>query len=73
MKALLQIEDGEWWYKGCFIQKQSHPKLYGNYVVFADTEAQTHIGRTMTFLEAVKLAEENEVKEYKLGAMSFLK
>ena len=55
-----QIEEGEWLYKGCFIQKQRHPKLVGNYVVFKNNEEQTHVDVCFTFTEAKKLCVENE-------------
>jgi hypothetical protein len=53
----VQVEDGEWKYKGCFIQKSIHPKLIGKFEVFKDDEGQTHIGRYHTFSEAKKMCE----------------
>lgn len=70
MKKPIQIEIGEWWYKGCFIQQQNHPQL-AKYTIFADTEGQEHIDSACTFSEAKKVASNNEVKEYKLGVESF--
>ena len=55
-----QIENGEWIYKGCFIQESKHPKLEGNYEVFKNNKEQSHVGRCYTFDEAKKLCEENE-------------
>lgn len=69
-KKPVQIEMQEWWYKGCFIQKQIHPQL-ARYVIFADTEGQEHIDTAHTFNEAKKIASNNEVKNYKLGVESF--
>lgn len=67
----VQIESGEWWYKGCFIQKQNHPKLKP-YIVFQDTEIQTTVGDCYTFTEAKKIATIFEVKKYKYGPESFV-
>lgn len=57
----IQVEVGEWWFRGCFIQEQDHPKLL-KYVVFADTEAQEHIDVCSTFAEAKAICRKNEVK-----------
>jgi len=59
----IQIEVGEWLYKGCFIQEFKHPKLVGKYEIFKNDEAQTHVDRCYTFTEAKKLCEENECIE----------
>lgn len=53
-----QVEIGEWKYLGCVIQKNSHPKLYGNYEVFVDDENETHLDRTYTFTEAKTVCKE---------------
>lgn len=50
---LIQIEADEWWYKGCFIQKQNHPNLLP-YHVFQDTEEQETVGVCHSMLEAKK-------------------
>ena len=55
----IQIEDGEWFYMGCIIQKSIHPKLDGKYEVFRKNESETHLGRCYTFSDAMKLCEEN--------------
>ena len=65
-----QIEVGEWWYKGCFIQEQNHPML-SKYIVFKDTEDQEHVGASGNFTGAKELCIENEVIDYKLGIESF--
>jgi len=70
MNKPFQIEIGEWWFKGCFIQAQNHPQL-DKYVVFKDTENQEHVGTSNKFTDAVKLCKENEVTKYKLGIESF--
>jgi hypothetical protein len=54
-----QIDSQEWLYMGCFISKQEHPQLSGNYSVFQNNEEQTDIGRCYTFAEAKKLCEQN--------------
>jgi hypothetical protein len=54
IKNLLNFENG------CFISKQKHPLLHGNYVVFQNNPLQTHIGRTQTFKQAKQLCEKNE-------------
>ena len=69
--APTQIEVGEWWYKGCFIQEQEHPELL-KYCVFKDTKKQEHVDVCSTFKEAIKLCEENEVIKFKQGWESFL-
>lgn len=68
----VQIEVGEWYFKGCFIQAQNHPKLKA-YVVFKDTIGQEVIGDCMTFIEAKKLCRDNEVKEPYQKLENFLK
>jgi hypothetical protein len=55
----IQIEVGEWLYKGCFIQENTHPKLVGKYQIFKNNKEQTDIGRSHTFTEAKKMCEEN--------------
>ena len=70
MNKPFQIEVGEWWFKGCFIQEQNHPQL-DKYVVFKDTEDQEHIGTASRFNDAVKLCKDNEVTDYKLGIEAF--
>jgi hypothetical protein len=70
MNKPFQIEVGEWWFKGCFIQEQNQPKLH-KYVIFADTEEQEHLGTSNTFSGAIKICKENEVKDYKLGIKAF--
>ena len=56
-----QIEVGEWWFKGCFIQEQNHPKLL-KYRVFKDTASQEDICTCQTFTEAKAQCRMNEVK-----------
>lgn len=58
-----QIDSEEWLFKGCFIQKSTHPKLVGKYEVFKNNEEQTHVGRCYTFTEAKKLCIENECSD----------
>lgn len=70
MSKPVQIEIGEWWFKGCFIQEQPCPQL-AKYIVFQDTESQKHIDTATTFKEAKKLCIDNEVKDYKYGVESF--
>ena len=71
MKNAIQIDINEWWFKGCFIQKQINPKLK-KYHVFKDTEQQETVGTCSTFLEAKKLCNLNEVKQFKHGYKSFI-
>lgn len=70
MKKPIGIEVGEWYFKGCFIQKQEHPML-SRYVVFQDTILAMVVGTVSTFAKAKKLCIENEVKEPHLGLKSF--
>lgn len=72
MSRPIQIEVGEWWFMGCFIQLFTHPKLYGKYEVFKDTEAQEHIDRFRTFAEAKRACANNEVTNFKHGYKSFI-
>jgi len=67
----VQIADDEWWYKGCFIQKQIHP-LLKPYHVFRDSEKQESVGTCYTFTESKKICDLNEVKDFKQGYKSFL-
>lgn len=69
-KILVQIDVDEWWFLGCFIQKQIHPQLKP-YHVFKDSEAQETIGACNTFAEAKKMCVLNKNTNYKLGYMSF--
>jgi len=71
MNKPIQIEEGEWWFKGCFIQKQDHPML-SKYVVFKDTEEQEVIDTASTMSEAKKLCIDNEVVDYKHGYKAFI-
>lgn len=67
-----QIEAGEWYYMGCYIQESVHPKLFGKFEVFKDDEKQSHVGRYMKFSEAEKAAIENRVDAPKNGLKSYL-
>lgn len=67
----IQIEVDEWWFKGCFIQKQYHPKLKP-YHVFKDTENQETVDTCFTFTEAKKLCDLNKIKDFKQGYKAFL-
>jgi len=58
----IQVEVGEWWFKGCFIQEQNHPDLL-KYSIFADTKEQEHIDVCSTFAEAKAICRKNEVKD----------
>lgn len=60
MEKPIQIEVGEWLYKGCFIQLSEHPNLVGKYEVFKNNKCQTHVGRCFTIKEAKKMCESNE-------------
>ena len=71
MNKPIQIEGGEWWFKGCFIQEQNHPKL-SKYVIFKDTDLQETVGTASNMREAKKLCVDNEVVEYKFGYKSFI-
>ena len=69
-KKPVKIEEGEWYYKGCFIQKQDHP-LLRRFIVFQDTKKQKIVGGCFCFNEAKKLCVENEVINPELGLDSF--
>lgn len=56
----IQLELGEWLYKGCFIQESVHPKLIGKYEVFMNNKDQGHVDRCYTFTEAKRICRENE-------------
>lgn len=70
MNKPFQIEVGEWWFKGCFIQEQNHPQL-DKYVVFKDTDDQEYIDTANRFSDAIQLCKDNEVTDYKLGIEVF--
>ncbi len=55
-----QIDTDEWLYKGCFIQKQNHPRLKGNYFIFKNDELQTFVNSCYSFKEAKIICEKNE-------------
>lgn len=65
-KKPVQIENGEWIYFGCFIQKQNHPNLLP-FFVFKNNENQDNVGCCYTFTEAKKLCKQNEVKNQYLN------
>jgi hypothetical protein len=65
------IEGEEWWYMGCFIQKQNHPDIHP-YVVFKDNDQQTHIGTSIDFNGAKDLCKNNRNTRYKLGIEDLL-
>ena len=65
-----QIEDGEWYFMGCFIQKQTHPQLLP-YVVFKDDETQSHVGVCCTMKEARQMCLLNKVESPKIGLLAF--
>jgi hypothetical protein len=67
----IKIETNEWWFKGCFIQKQFHPELKP-YHVFKDTEKQETVDSCLTFGEAKSLCKLHEVKDCKHGYKPFL-
>lgn len=58
----VQIEIGEWLYKGNFIQEQNHPEL-PKFRIFGADKEQTHVGTCNTFAQAKNIAELNENKE----------
>ena len=70
-KRCIQIEDGEWYYYGCFIQLSDHPSLYGKYEAWKDDDARTHIGRYDTMKEAKEACRENAVQVPKQGPHHF--
>lgn len=49
----VQIELGEWWFNGRFIQKQNHP-LLSPYVSFSDDEKNYMVQTHSTLKEATK-------------------
>jgi hypothetical protein len=59
-----------WWYRGCFIHKQSHPKL-NRYHVSQDTKEQKTVGVCDTFNEAMDIAGSNFVSDYLIGPEPF--
>ena len=67
----IKIDVDEWWFKGCFIQRQKHPKLK-LYHVFKDTETQETISDCFNFKEAKILCQLNEVKNFFQGHNSFV-
>jgi len=67
----IQLEVGEWWYYGCFIQEFIHPSLFGRYEVFKDDENCTHVTRCITKTEAKNAAKQNKVENYSKGPEYF--
>jgi hypothetical protein len=70
MNKPFQIEVGEWWFKGCFIQEQNHPQL-DKYIVFQDTVLGMIVGTASKFTDAVQLCKDNEVTDYVQGIEAF--
>lgn len=68
---LWQIDPEEWYYKGCFIQQQDHPKLQ-KYHVFQDTEEQLTVGTCSTFKQAKELCEQNSVENPMHSPLEFI-
>lgn len=68
----VEIENGEWYYKGCFIQSVNHPSLSHKFEVWKDDETQSRIGQCDTLFQAKKLCEENVVFKPKNGLKSYL-
>lgn len=67
----IPIAPNEWWYKGCFIQKNEHPRLLP-FSVFEDIERQVTVGQATTMEEAQKLALKNKVEKFLYGPKVFL-
>lgn len=57
-------EQGQWYYKGCIIQEQHHPKLLP-YVIFEATGEEKTIGTASTKGEAKKLIDNYLKKDEK--------
>lgn len=70
MNKPFQLEVGEWWFKGCFIQEQNHPQL-DKYTIFQDTVLGMTVGSASKFTDAIKICKENEVTDYVQGIEAF--
>jgi len=70
MNKPFQIELGEWWFKGCFIQEQNHPQL-AKYTIFQDTVLGMTVGSASTMKDAIQICKDNEVKDYVQGIEAF--
>lgn len=70
MNKPFQLEVGEWWFKGCFIQEQNHPQL-AKYTIFQDTVLGMTVGSASKFTDAIKICKENEVTDYVQGIEAF--
>ncbi len=70
MNKPFQIEVGEWWFKGCFIQEQNHPQL-AKYTIFQDTVLGMTVGSASTMKEAIQICKDNEVTDYVQGIEAF--
>jgi hypothetical protein len=60
MSKPIQIDAGEWLFKGCFIQEFKHPKLLGRFEIFKNNKQQTHIAVCNTIKKAKQICIENE-------------
>lgn len=71
----IQISTDEWWYKGCFIQKNDDYlwSRIKKFSVFKDTSLQETIDNCWTMNEAKSLCKLNEVKNPYYGYEQFLK
>lgn len=70
MNKPIQIEVGEWWFKGCFIQEQNHPQL-SKYTIFQDNVLGMTVGSASTMKQAIQICKDNEVKDYVQGIEAF--
>jgi len=68
----IQVEDGEWLYKGNFIQKQDHPELL-KYCVFSAKDDRRHIGVSNTWKGAKELCKDNQENYPDVNPNDFLK
>jgi hypothetical protein len=66
------IEDGEWYFKGCFIQLSKHPSLIGSYEVFKDDAGKSPVGRFQSFKHAVKACKKNHNQSPLLGILKLI-
>lgn len=53
------VDEEEWLYRGCFIQKQEHPQLQKGFCVWKNNVSQTHLAVVSTFKEAKLVCEEH--------------
>lgn len=71
MKPTL-VSGGEWYFMGCFIQRQDIRPSAEPFHVFQDNKDQTSVGSCFTFTEAKKICRLNKVDKPLIGLRALI-